>query len=358
MMSRKENEAGGELVVGALGAAVLAVVAISFFYGAPPQPAAAEPEPPEITLVAAGDILLGRRLGAMMEQSGDYAYPFSLIADELRAADIAFGNLEGMFCAAPPYPEAGMVFRVRPAAIASLLYAGLDVVSVANNHALDGGEACLAFTLEHLAAAGIAAAGAGLGYDAAHRPAILERGGVRFAFLAYTYAEFNDRPGAERAVVAGRDPASMARDVAAARALADVVLVSLHDGAEYTRRVARETEQFARAAIDAGAAAVLGHHPHVAQRVEPYNGGWIFYSLGNFVFHQPFPGTRDALLARLTFRGPRLARVEALPVFIEDYSRPRRVAAEEAAEMMAAIGLESTLLFDADRLAENPAGRD
>lgn len=360
MAARTANDdRGGEPVAGALAAVVLLVVSISFLgRGSAPERAADPPGPPEITIVAAGDILLGRRLGALMRETGDYTLPFRQIGETLRAADIAFGNLEGMFCAAPPYPESGMVFRVRPEAIGSLLSAGLDVVSVANNHALDGGEGCLAFTLDHLAAAGIAAAGAGIGYDAAHAPAILERGGVRFAFLAYTYAAFNDLPGATRAVVAGRNPEAVARDVAAARALADVVLVSLHDGAEYTRRVARETEQFARAAIDAGAAAVLGHHPHVAQRVEAYGDGWIFYSLGNFVFQQPFPGTRDALLARLTFRGSRLVRVEALPVFIEDYSRPRLVAAEEAEEMMAAISLESTLLFDADRPGESPARRD
>jgi poly-gamma-glutamate capsule biosynthesis protein CapA/YwtB (metallophosphatase superfamily) len=357
MASRVENnEAGGELVAGALAAAVLLVVGASLWQRAPaPEPPAPPPEPPEITVVAAGDILLGRRLGALMRETGDYTLPFRQIGETLREADIAFGNLEGLFCNAPPYPESGMVFRVRPEAIESLLYAGLDVVSVANNHALDGGEACLEFALEHLAANRIATAGAGIGYEAAHAPAILERGGVRFAFLAYTYAMFNDVPEATRAVVAGRNPENVARDVAAARRVADVVFVSLHDGAEYTRRVARETVEFARAAIDAGAAVVLGHHPHVAQRVERYGDGWIFYSLGNFVFQQPFPGTREALVARLTFRGRDLVRVEALPVVIEDYSEPRLAPPDEVADMMAAIGLTGTVLWSAADSAQAPA---
>lgn len=305
-------------------------------------------------MVAAGDILLGRRIGARMEQAGDYTLPFRSIADTLRDADIAFGNLEGPLCDRGPYPREGMIFRVRPRAVEGLLFAGFDVMSVANNHALDGGQGCLAFTVEHLRANGIAATGAGIGYETAHTPALVERAGVRFAFLAYTYAGFNDTPGAARAVVAGRDITTMQHDVAAARAQADVVLVSLHDGAEYTRRVARETEAFARAAIGAGAVAVLGHHPHVAQRVERYADGWIFYSLGNFVFQQPFPGTREALLARLTFRGTKLARVEALPVVIEDYSQPRLATVEEAAAILAAVGLARPLLWQAQEGSAPP----
>ena len=110
----------------------------------------------------------------------------------------------------------------------------------------------------------------------------------------------------------------------AARAQADVVIVSLHDGAEYLTRVAKETEEFAHAAIDAGATAVFGHHPHVPQRVEQYKDGWIFYSLGNFVFQQNTPANvRHSLIARLAFEGKNLSRVEALPAYIENYARPR-----------------------------------
>jgi len=327
----------------------------------PPAPTAPPPpEPPEITLLGVGDILLGRQLGPMMAAADDYTLPMLQIGAYIAAADITFGNLEGPFCERPPYPSSGMVFRVPPRAIESLLAAGFDAVSVANNHFADGGEACMRFTLDHLRAHGIAPGGAGLSFDEAHAPAIVERSGVRFAFLAYTYAARNDRvltldedehiaakgkPEPGGAVVAGRRIEQMQRDVTAAREQADVVIVSLHDGAEYTRRVLPVTERFARAAIEAGAVAVLGHHPHVPQRVERHAAGWIFYSLGNFVFQQKDPGTRESLVARLVFRGAELVEVEAVPVVIDWFSTPRLATSDEAPAILSAAGLESSLVW-------------
>lgn len=324
----------------------------------PPLPAPPPaPEPPRITLLGVGDILLGRKLSPLMAAADNYTLPFRAVADLLAGADITFGNLEGPFCEKPPYPAEGMIFRVPPRGIDGLLEAGFDVVSVANNHIRDGGEACLRFTLEHLRAHGIEPVGAGRSHDEAHAPAIVERSGVRFAFLAYTYASFNDRldlsgtatgeprPSAAGPVVAGRDIEQMRRDVAAAHTQADVIIVSLHDGAEYSRRVLPVTERFARAAIDAGAAVVLGHHPHVAQGVEQYGSGWIFYSLGNFVFQQKDPGTREALMARLVFRGAELVEVEAVPVVIDWFSEPRLATPGEAPKILSAIGLADSLLW-------------
>ena len=301
---------------------------------------------PTTTIVAVGDILLGRSLGVLMEQTGDYSMPFAGISRELSSADITFGNLEGPFCGEPPYPSAGMLFRVRPPAVAGLVAAHFSVMSVANNHFENGGDACMRFSLEHLRKAGIASAGAGVTYEAAHAPAILVRHRVRFAFLGYTYAERNDQPDAANPVIAGRNPENVQRDVRAALEHADAVIVSLHDGTEYTARVAPETVEFAHAAIDAGAAAVLGHHPHVPQRIEHYHDGWIFYSLGNFVFQQyDPPETRTALLARLTFSGARVVRVEAVPVVIEWHSQPRLASAEESAPILKRIGLAEPLLW-------------
>ncbi len=302
--------------------------------------------PPRTTLVAVGDILLGRSLGTLMEETKDYSMAFRHIEPELQAADIAFANLEGPFCGEPPYFAEGMVFRVRPAAIAGLVHARIAVLSVANNHFANGGDACMSFSLDLAHRAGIATAGAGETYEAAHRPAILTRHGVRFAFLGYTYADRNDTPDATHAVIAGRNPERVREDVAAALRVADTVIVSLHDGTEYTARVAPETEEFCHAAIDAGAALVLGHHPHVPQRVERYHDGWIFYSLGNFVFQQYTPPeVQTALLARITFAGARVERVEAIPLVIEWHSTPRLATREEGAPILSRIGLWEPLLW-------------
>jgi len=312
--------------------------------------------PAETTLAAVGDILLGRSLGTMMEASGNYSMAFENMEAELSTADIAFGNLEGPFCGEPPYPGEGMVFRVRPAAVAGLVHAGFDVLSVANNHFDNGGDACIRYSLEHLRQAGIATAGAGETYQAAHRPAIVVRHGVRFAFLGYTYAELNDTPEATHPVIAGRHPERVREDVAAALRQADAVIVSLHDGTEYTARVARETEEFCHAAIDAGAAVVLGHHPHVPQRIEQYHGGWIFYSLGNFVFQQYTPPeVQTAILARITFSGAQVKRVEAVPLVIEWHSKPRRAEMAEGAFILARLGLDRSVLWPPVEAAEQTA---
>ena len=300
--------------------------------------------PAKTTIVAVGDILLGRSLGTLMEQTKDYSIAFRNIERELIAADIAFANLEGPFCGEPPYYGEGMVFRVRPAAIAGLVHSGIDVLSVANNHFANGGDACMNFSLELARRAGIATAGAGQTYEEAHRPAIVVRHGVRFAFLGYTYADRNDTPGAVHPVIAGRNPERVREDVAAALRSADAVLVSLHDGTEYTARVAPETEQFCHAAIDAGAVVVLGHHPHVPQRIEHYHGGWIFYSLGNFVFQQYTPPeVQTALMARITFVGARVERVAATPLVIDWHSTPRLATRDEGAPILRRIGLSQPL---------------
>jgi poly-gamma-glutamate capsule biosynthesis protein CapA/YwtB (metallophosphatase superfamily) len=328
-------------------ALLFALVVALFSFDPFPRATALVPlPPPSTTIVAVGDILLGRSLGVLMEQTGDPSLPFAGISRELTSADITFGNLEGPFCGEPPYPSAGMVFRVRPSAVAGLQRAHFNVMSVANNHFENGGDACMRFSLEHLRLAGIATTGAGVTYEDAHAPAIVVRNRVRFAFLGYTYALRNDEPGATHPVIAGRNPESVRRDVRAALARADAVIVSVHDGTEYTARVAPETVEFAHAAIDAGASVVLGHHPHVPQRVEMYHGGWIFYSLGNFVFQQTRPPeTRTALMARLTFSGAALVRAEALPVVIEWHSRPRLASAEESTPILSRIGLTAPLLW-------------
>jgi len=329
-----------------------------FFIGAllalrvplPPVPVV-PPLPPRTVVIGVGDILLGRKLGEDMAKTGDYSLAFQSIRANLTSADIAFGNLEGPFCSEGPYPSSGMIFRFRPQAVASLKLAGFDVVSLANNHSGDGGDACLKFSLNHLREAGIAGVGAGATHADAHTPAVVVRNGIRFAFLGYTYAARNDRPDAKHPVIAGRNTEQMKRDVAAARARADVVIISLHDGAEYIQRVAKETEQFAQAAIEAGASVVLGHHPHVPQRVEQYKSGWIFYSLGNFAFQQNTPAsTRTALAARITFSGSTLERVEALPVVIDWFAQPRLATEKEAAPILKSVGLNGSVLWPEQKL--------
>ncbi len=192
-----------------------------------------------------------------------------------------------------------------------------------------------------LDAAGVRYSGAGLDLRAARRPAVVETPAGRIAVLAYslTFPESfwagPDRPG-----TAFGHAASVTADVRAARACADLVLVSFHWGREGTTELRDYQIELARAAIDAGAHAVLGHHPHVLQAVERYRDGVILYSLGNFVFGSYSPTAQHSVVAALDFRAGRLVRLRLIPLDVMNakvHFQPRPLAGPEAEAVIAHI---------------------
>lgn len=268
-------------------------------------------------------MILARGVGLFASRQKDPAAPFRDLAPVLKAADITFVNLESPFSQTANRYDPGMVFRAAPEMIAALTAAGIDVVSTANNHARDAFAAGIPFTLDWLKEHGIAAAGTGRTPQEAHRGAVIERNGVRFGFLAYTYDQRNGNYPFDDERVAVLDEKAMRADIAELRKNAEVVIVSMHAGLEYFPRAVPQQTQFARAAIDAGAALVVGHHPHVVQPVEAYRGGVIFYSLGNLLFDQfQRKETRQGLLAEVRFRGKALEGYQLLPIEILE-SGPR-----------------------------------
>jgi poly-gamma-glutamate synthesis protein (capsule biosynthesis protein) len=280
----------------------------------------APPVPPEIRVLCAGDVMLTRYVGIKARAANDPLLPWRDVADAMRAADLAFVNLESPFTDKARPNTAGMVFRAAPDMIDGLLHAGVDVVSTANNHARDCGEYGVKFTWELLDKAGIAAAGTGLTQEKAHEGVVLERRGTLVGFLGYTYDQANGNWPNHEDRIAGMDVKQMVRDVTAMRQRADVVIVSMHAGAEYWTRTHPTQVTFARAAIEAGASAVIGHHPHVVQPWELYRDGVIFYSLGNFIFDQDRKETHRGLAAELYFRAGRLTRARAIAVEIVGYA--------------------------------------
>jgi len=104
----------------------------------------------------------------------------------------------------------------------------------------------------------------------------------------------------------------------------DVLIVSLHWGAEYQKEPNTHQRQLARQAVDAGAKIVLGHHPHVTQPVESYGSGLIFYSLGNFVFDQPWSTeTKKGQMTKIIFEGKDIKSYELIPIYIHDFCQPQ-----------------------------------
>lgn len=277
-----------------------------------------EPPPPINRLVFGGDVMLSRHVAKRMAATKDPALPFRKIGPFFKAADLAFVNLESPFSDKGAPPTAGMVFKAPPAAVEGLLLAGIDVVSLANNHARDQHEYGLLYTLDWLEKNRIAAVGAGRDEAAARRGAVLTANTVKFGFLAYTYDQRNGNHKEDDNRINGLDIPRLREDIAAIRQRSNVTVVSTHAGAEYARTPHPAQQQFARAAIEAGATLVIGHHPHVVQPCEEYATGVICYSLGNLVFDQTIPGTNDGLVVEAEFKGFSLRKLRTHRVRIVD----------------------------------------
>jgi len=316
----------------------------------PPTPALSAAEgptatvPPIIHLMAVGDVMLARSVGDRIVAEGP-AVPFAGVAQTLGSAGLLVANLECVISElGEPQPKA-YTFRAPPAAADSLALAGVDVVSLANNHSLDYGFEALSDTRQRLADRQIAAVGAGDNEAAAHTPVVVERNGLRVAFLAYVDVPVETRSGfdtrtwiatADAPGIAWADVEQISADVAAARAQADVVVVLLHFGFESRTQVTTAQRAEAHAAIDAGAALVLGSHPHVLQGVERYNGGLIAYSLGNFVFDGfTFPENYSAIFAATLTRDG-VGEYNWIPVVMEE-GVPRLATPEEAPNILALV---------------------
>ncbi len=301
------------------------------------QESAGEAPPREVTLLFVGDVMLSRGVGARMASQADWNFPFLKIAPTLREADLTFGNLE---C---PVSDAGRnrhhlySFRADPKAIEGLNFAGFDVMSVANNHMYDWGPEALVDTLRRLREAGIQPVGAGADDREAHYPALVEVKGLKIAFLAYVNVEPKAATaGPEKPGVAWLDPARVMADIRFARPLADVVIVGLHWGIEYMTRPQPEQVELAHEMIDAGADLVVGGHPHVVQPLEEYQGRWIAYSLGNFVFDQKAPGTHAGLMLKVRISGREITEVLPVPIaigrttFQAELTSPRKPSRQKA----------------------------
>jgi poly-gamma-glutamate synthesis protein (capsule biosynthesis protein) len=276
-------------------------------------------------LLAVGDINLGRRLGQRI-LAGDTLHPFRNVREVFAEHDLVFGNLESTLSdqnGETEHPSSNMVFTGPPAGAWTLRRGGIDVVSTANNHALDYGEKGREETVRYLRGAGVLSAGTGDGSPATPDsvlpgPALLERNGIRFAFFACT-AIMNQPGEGWKKRVAPADTSILLPLIRKARREADVVVVSYHGGNEYSEHASAATVAFARGVIDGGADLFLGHHPHVPYGIERRGGGLIVHSLGNFVFLQPSRfWTRWGYALSAEFRkgpqGTRLADYGVLPV--------------------------------------------
>ena len=291
---------------------------------------------PQVSLAAVGDLMLARTIGERVQAEGPQVI-FAGVQPIFDMADILVGNLE---CAiterGQPQPK-GYTFRAPLDAVHSLQLAGFDLLTLANNHAMDYGAEGLQDTQALLAQAGMAYTGTGSNEAEARAPVILVKNGLRMAFLGYVDVPVEVRGFDTRAWiatpsepgVAWADPGNIATDVAAAKLQSDVVIVMLHSGYEGVVEPNTIQRQAARAAIDAGATLVIGAHPHVLQPVEWYNGGLIAYSLGNFVFDDFGLELNRTAILFVTLGKDGIQDYNWIPVII-DNGLPRLASGEDA----------------------------
>jgi poly-gamma-glutamate capsule biosynthesis protein CapA/YwtB (metallophosphatase superfamily) len=329
----------------------------------------------DIVLYAVGDIAPDRE---------DAASIFEHVAGLLNAGDVAFCQLEAVLSEqGTPLPQVRLGCRGRPEVARALKEAGFDVVSFASNHCLDFGYEALLDTIRVLEQEGLSVVGVGANIQQARTPAIVDCRGTGIAFLAYSsilpqgywadvgrpgcaplrgltlYEQVeHDQPGTPCRIHTfprRDDLGAMVNDIEEARSRADLVVVSVHWGIHFIPAVLADYQRdIARAAIDAGADLILGHHAHILKGIEVYAGKVIFYSLCNFALdlsaptelldspqHREIkvlnpewkpdpeyptyfmpPDSRKTIIVKCVIAGKQIKRVSFLPVYINKQSQP------------------------------------
>lgn len=276
------------------------------------------------TILAGGDIMLDRGVEGKIKKLGeDYNFSFDLIREDLSQADYVFANLEGSISDVGADTGKPYSFRFEPAVADALAKASISGVSLANNHMLDWGRQSLCETTKHLKAVNVEYVGGGCNSETAERPLIKQFGNTSVGFLAYT--EFyqgahavGDRPG-----MSEWNLKKIEERIIALKNQVDIVMVSMHWGAEYENRATDAQVRLAQQIISMGADVIIGHHPHVDQEVERYGNGWIAYSLGNFVFDQSWSEeTMQGVLAEIKIQNGRVYDVKPLPIHLNENYQP------------------------------------
>lgn len=335
-----------------------------------------------ISVVAVGDVCVDRE---------DPDSIFSAATSVIRSSDIAFCQLETVYSEkGSPVPQCRFPLRAHPRSAPAIKRAGFNVVSFAGNRSMDWGAEAMLDTIAIMKKTGIDVFGAGKDIDEARKAKIVECKGTKIAFLAYSsilsvgyWADANkpgcapmrgltfyeetepDQPGNRARIHSFAhegDKAALINDIKNAKSQADLVFISVHWGLHFKEaEIAAYQKEYAYAAIDAGADAILGHHPHILKAIEIYRGKPIFYSMGNFAFElhipdaildearwrdfmklnptwfddpkyraYPYPAnSRKSMIVKLLVSNAKIQRFSFYPVIINEQCQPRVVDAND-----------------------------
>ena len=243
----------------------------------------------------------------------------------LTSADLTLANLENPVIRAAVWHPEDTTFTGDLRLLPILEQAGIDGVTLGNNHILDAGVPGVRETMAHLDDAGIAHAGAGMDLAQAREPMIFELGETKVGVLSYLGVPSYDWAWATE-TSAGTAPIRedlMKEDVERLRSKVDLVVVSPHWGNEYLATPEPWQVEWAHAAVDAGADLVVGGHAHWPKGIEVYEGKPIFYGVGNFLLDQSWSEeTSTGIFAEITLYEDRVVQIRPVPFILLDYAQP------------------------------------
>ena len=259
----------------------------------------------------------------------------------VKSADLAIANLENPIPDNPTFHTSGFIFGGQPALLKMFTDAGIDWVSLANNHIKDYGAAGITETRTNLQKAGVPFGGAGKNIQQAGQISYLKAKGLKIAIIACVGV--GQAAWAHGTSIAGGLPCKdvyVLPRIAAAKANADLVIVFAHWGIEYNRNPMPSQQKLAKDWIDAGAGLILGSHPHVYGALEQIDGKMVIYSMGNFIFDQYWStATMEGALTEITFEGTRVVQIRLHPMIILDQAQPNFLnpATDDGKVLMKAI---------------------
>ncbi|MEW6547129.1 MAG: CapA family protein [Bacillota bacterium] len=324
-------------------AILIVVTAVSFSGSAAPVradpsgQAAGEAGTSQVTLAFVGDIMLALRVADLIAKEGT-DYPWRQVAPVLQAADLAVGNLEcAVGTTGQPVPGKKYTFRAPPVALEGLARAGIDVVGLANNHALDYGQDCFLETLDNLKRAGVAYVGGGRNLEEAGRPYITELKGIKVGILGVClhlpagWGATAGKPG----LFSGFDTPRLLKAIRDLDSQVDWTVVFVHWGVERADHPEKWHRTLAEQMLAAGADLIIGHHPHVWQGIDRREKSLVAYSLGNFIFtiRPEFPQQQQTGILLVTLTRDRIREVRVVPAHIPRAGETVLVQGDAAARM-------------------------
>lgn len=246
----------------------------------------------EASLLFTGDVMLGRYVETLMNRNGD-DYPFDMVRDRFDMVDAVVINLEGPVLMSEKHrqtPDFTTVFSFNESVLDVLKNNSVDILNLSNNHTLDKGQGIYDEMVEMIESSDLNWFGHPRIWEDKYVES-LEINGFVFTFMGFHQAT---NPGfdVEKAKLFISNWRLENPD--------DIIISNVHHGPEYIKTSNDRQKEIARGLIDGGSDMVIGHHPHVVQELEIYNGKPIFYSLGNFIFDQYFSAdTQEGLVVKL-----------------------------------------------------------